>query len=102
MKATLGFTVAVKDAYSCSGSAWLDGRPAAYFVGHLALEELPVGKLAVESAVLHDDLAMQDRRAGPCRHHVPLPRRVVGLVQVGGADRLLEAGLQQHDVGVGA
>src|SRR4051794_16149010 len=80
----------------------LHGGPAAYVVGDLALLKLPIPKVSVEGAVLHDDLAAQDGDCRPRRHHVPFPWRVVRLVQIGRPDRLLDARLQQYDVGVGA
>src|SRR4051812_39013692 len=97
-RAPIGMSVDISPGIRGRSAAGLDGRPAADVVAHLALEELPVLEVAVEGALLHDHVAALDGDGRPCGHDVPLPGRVVGLVQVGGADRLLEAGLQQHDV----
>src|SRR5579871_4914070 len=80
---------------STKSSFALDGRSAADLLAHLALQELAVLEVAVERAVVDDHVPALDRDRRPCRHRVALPRRVVGLVQVGGLDRLREPGLQQ-------
>src|SRR3984893_11455852 len=80
----------------------LHGGARADAVGNLAGEELAVAEAREELAVLHHDLAAQDRHARPGRHFVALPRRVVGLVQILLAQYPPGARVEQHDVGVRA
>src|ERR1044071_283254 len=80
----------------------LYGGAGADLVRDLTRQELTVAERGREIAVLDDNLAAQDRRARPGGDLVALPGRVVGLVQIRGADRAAGARVEQHDIGVGA
>src|SRR3954469_17648969 len=101
-RAPIGMSVDISAGISYSIRNRLDGRPAGDVASRLPLQELTMLEVAVEGAILDHHVAALDRHRRPRCHHLPLPRRVVGLVQVGGLDRLLEAGLDVHGVGVGA
>src|SRR4051812_23481880 len=55
-------------------------RARADFVGHLARQELAILRIAEELPALHHHLAAEHGHAGPRRHHMAFPRRVVGLM----------------------
>src|SRR5437763_6176481 len=71
-------------------------------VRHLARQPLPVLQVAAEGAVLDDDLAAEHRKARPGGEVAALPRRVIRLMHLGGADDVPLSRIEQHDIGDGA
>src|SRR3954453_12578585 len=76
------------------GLALSHRRPAANRIRDLAWQKLPVAQISSEVFALDDDFSAQDRHRRPRRDLMPLPRRVVGLVQLLLADGARLAGIE--------
>src|SRR5579871_3923720 len=72
------------------------------FSRDLSLEVAPVPRAGEILPVLHHDLAAQYRHHWPREDVVALPRRIIGLMQVGCGDLAAPGRIEDRDVGIAA